>query len=133
MNIKIIVFNNDGYLMIKHTQKMLFKGKYNAINKETGIVLPDFKKIAYGFDLPYLSISKLEELDTIEYPSGPCLIEVFMDPEQDFIPKVKGVAVANDNSIFAPPLEEMSPLLPFSVIEKEMIIDVSEKSKQIKR
>jgi acetolactate synthase-1/2/3 large subunit len=55
-----------------------------------------------------------------------------MDPEQDFIPKVKGVAVANDSSIFAPPLEEMSPLLPFEEIENEMY-NVSIKSKQIKR
>lgn len=131
--IKIFVFNNDGYLMIKHTQKMLFNGKYNAVNKNTGIVLPEFKKLSYGFGIPYLSISKLEELDTIEYPTeGPCLIEVFMDPEQDFIPKVKGVAVANDNSIFAPPLEEMSPLLPFETIKKEMF-EVSLKSKQIER
>ena len=130
--VKVFVFNNDGYLMIKHTQKMLFKGKYNAVNKATGIVLPDFKKLAYGFDLPYLSVTKLEELDTIEYPSGPCLIEVFMDPEQDFIPKVKGVAVANDNSIFAPPLEEMSPLLSFDTIKQEMT-EVSIKSKMIER
>jgi acetolactate synthase-1/2/3 large subunit len=131
--IKIFVFNNDGYLMIKHTQKMLFKGKYNAVNKETGIVLPDFKKMAFGFDLPYLSITKLEDLDTIKYPTSPCLIEVFMDPEQDFIPKVKGVAVASDDSIFAPPLEEMSPLLSLEVIEREMVVPISEKSKQIKR
>jgi len=130
--IKIFVFNNDGYLMIKHTQKMLFKGKYNAVNKATGIVLPEFKKLAYGFDLPYLSITKLEDLDTIEYPSGPCLIEVFMDPEQDFIPKVKGVAVANDDSIFAPPLEEMSPLLSFETIKNEMN-EISIKSKMIER
>jgi acetolactate synthase-1/2/3 large subunit len=131
--VKIFVFNNDGYLMIKHTQKMLFKGKYNAVNKATGIVLPDFKKLAYGFSLPYLSITKLEDLDAIEYPTGPCLIEVFMDPEQDFIPKVKGVAVASDDSIFAPPIEEMSPLLSFEVIEQEMLVPISEKSKQIKR
>jgi acetolactate synthase-1/2/3 large subunit len=131
--VKIFVFNNDGYLMIKHTQKMLFKGKYNAVNKATGIVLPDFKKLAYGFDLPYLSITKLEDLDAIEYPTGPCLIEVFMDPEQDFIPKVKGVAVASDDSIFAPPIEEMSPLLSFEIIKQEMLVPISEKSKQIKR
>lgn len=131
--VKIFVFNNDGYLMIKHTQKMLFKGKYNAVNKATGIVLPDFKKLAYGFDLPYLSVNKLEDLDTIDYPTGPCLIEVFMDPEQDFIPKVKGVAVASDDSIFAPPIEEMSPLISFDTLKKEMLIDISEKSKQIKR
>ena len=131
--VKIFVFNNDGYLMIKHTQKMLFKGKYNAVNKATGIVLPDFKKLAYGFDIPYTRVDKIEDLYAINLKyKGPCLIEVFMDPEQDFIPKVKGVAVANDDSIFAPPLEEMSPLLSFDTIKQEMN-EISIKSKMIER
>jgi acetolactate synthase-1/2/3 large subunit len=131
--VKIFVFNNDGYLMIKHTQKMLFKGKYNAVNKATGIVLPDFKKLAYGFDIPYTRVDKIEDLYAINLKyKGPCLIEVFMDSEQDFIPKVKGVAVANDDSIFAPPLEEMSPLLSFDTIKQEMN-EISIKSKMIER
>ena len=64
-------------------------------------------------------------------PKAACL-EVFMDPEQDFIPKVKGV-LKEDGSIFPPPIEEMSPLLPFEIIEQEMITGISNKSKQIKR
>jgi len=131
--VKIFIFNNDGYLMIKHTQKLFFNGKYNSVDSNIGIVLPDYERIAYGFKIPYVKVNKLEDLDTInlEY-KGPIIIEVFMDPEQDFIPKVKGV-VAKDDSIIPSPLEEMSPLLPFNIIEKEMIVGVSEKSKQIKR
>ena len=60
------------------------------------------------------------------------VLEVFMDPEQDFIPKVKGV-VNEDGTIFPPPIEEMSPLLSLEEVEKKMIVTVSEKSKQIKR
>jgi acetolactate synthase I/II/III large subunit len=131
--VKIFVFNNDGYLMIKHTQKLFFQGRYNAVDKNTGIVLPEFERIAYGFKIPYARIDKIEDLDTINLDyKGPVIIEVFMDPEQNFIPKVKGV-ILEDESIFAPPLEEMSPLLPFETIQKEMIVDISEKSKQIKR
>lgn len=131
--VKIFIFNNDGYLMIKHTQKLFFSGKYNSVDSNTGIVLPDYERIAYGFKIPYVKINKLEDLDTInlEY-KGPIIIEVFMDPEQDFIPKVKGV-VKEDGSIMAAPLEEMSPLLPLDTIQKEMIVGMSEKSKQIKR
>jgi acetolactate synthase-1/2/3 large subunit len=131
--IKIFIFNNDGYLMIKHTQKLFFQGRYSSVDKNTGIVLPEFERIAYGFGIPYSKITKLEDLDNIEFRTdGPSIIEVFMDPEQDFIPKVKGV-VLKDDSIIPSPLEEMSPLLPFETIEKEMIIGVSESSKQIKR
>jgi acetolactate synthase-1/2/3 large subunit len=131
--VKIFIFNNDGYLMIKHTQKLFFQGRYSSVNKNTGIVLPEFERIAYGFNIPYYKVTKLEDLDNMEFRTdGPSIIEVFMDPEQDFIPKVKGV-VLKDNSIIPSPLEEMSPLLSFETIEKEMIIGVSESSKQIKR
>jgi acetolactate synthase I/II/III large subunit len=131
--VKIFIFNNDGYLMIKHTQKLFFNGRYNSVDSNTGIQLPEFERIAYGFKIPYARIDKIEDLDTINLDhKGPVIIEVFMDPEQNFIPKVKGV-ILEDESIFAPPLEEMSPLLPFKTIQKEMIVDISEKSKQIKR
>jgi acetolactate synthase-1/2/3 large subunit len=131
--IKIFIFNNDGYLMIKHTQKLFFNNKYISVNKNTGIVLPEFEKIAYGFNIPYQKITKIEDLDNLKFiENGPSIIEVFMDPEQDFIPKVKGVLL-EDGSILPPPLEEMSPLLSLETIKKEMIIGISEKSKKIKR
>jgi len=131
--VKIFIFNNDGYLMIKHTQKLFFNGRYNSVDSSTGVLLPEFERIAYGFKIPYARIDKIEDLDKIDLEyKGPIIIEVFMDPEQNFIPKVKGV-ILEDESIFAPPLEEMSPLLPFETIQKEMIVDISEKSKRIKR
>ena len=131
--VKIFIFNNDGYLMIKHTQKLFFNGRYNSVDSSTGIQLPEFERIAYGFKIPYIRIDKIEDLEGMDLNyNSPVIIEVFMDPEQNFIPKVKGV-ILEDESIFAPPLEEMSPLLPFETIQKEMIVDISEKSKRIKR
>ena len=47
--IKTFIFNNDGYLMIKHTQKNLFNGNYVAVNKETNISCPNLKKLASTF------------------------------------------------------------------------------------
>jgi acetolactate synthase-1/2/3 large subunit len=55
-----------------------------------------------------------------------------MNPEQEFIPKVKGIKKI-DGTIFAPPIEEMSPLLPLSEVKENMIVGLSEKSKLIKR
>lgn len=134
--IKVIIFNNDGYLMIKHTQKMLFQGKYVSVDKNTGIGLPNFNKLMSAFGYNYYALRNWNVFDhTIKAflndPQAACL-EVFMDPEQDFIPKVKGV-LKEDLSILAPPIEEMSPLLSFKTIEKEMLVGVSEKSKLIKR
>ena len=135
LNVKIVIFNNDGYLMIKHTQKMLFGGKFNSVNKQTGIGLPNFKLLMEAFGYNYYSLKNVEEYENLESflnDSQPSVLEVFMEPEQDFIPKVKGVQ-KEDGSIFAPPLEEMSPLLSLDEIKECMIVDLSEKSYQIKR
>jgi acetolactate synthase-1/2/3 large subunit len=134
--VKIIIFNNDGYLMIKHTQKMLFKGDYVSVNKNTGIGLPKFNKLMPAFGYKYYDLKSWDNFNqVIDYfinESGPACLEVFMDPEQDFIPKVKGV-IKEDGSIFPPPIEEMSPLLSLSEVKQNMIIEISEKSKLIKR
>ena len=134
--IKIIIFNNDGYLMIKHTQKMLFKGKYVSVDKSTGIGLPSFDKLMPAFGYNYFSLRDWSNFDDIMHTflndSGPAVLEVFMDPDQDFIPKVRGV-LKDDLTILAPPIEEMSPLLSYEEVKREMIVGVSEKSKLIKR
>jgi hypothetical protein len=54
-----------------------------------------------------------------------------MNPEQDLIPKVKGIPVVD--GILAPPLEEMSPLLPIEVVERSMITNVNELSYKIRQ
>jgi acetolactate synthase-1/2/3 large subunit len=136
LSIKIIIFNNDGYLMIKHTQKMLFNGQYNGVNKDTGLSLPNFEKISNSFEFPYIKIEKWSDFDSnissFLNTKGPGICEVFMDPEQDFIPKVKGIK-NKDGTIFAPPIEEMSPLLSYEEIQENMISGINEKSKKIQR
>ena len=134
--IKIVIFNNDGYLMIKHTQKMLFNGAYNGVNSDSGLSLPNFEKLSNSFEFPYYSIKTWDDytnkINNFLNSNGPSVCEVFMDPEQDFIPKVRGIKKV-DNTIFAPPIEEMSPLLPYDEIERNMISGVNDKSKLIQR
>jgi acetolactate synthase I/II/III large subunit len=134
--IKIVIFNNDGYLMIKHTQKMLFNGVYNGVNAATGLSLPNFEKISNSFGFAYNAIRTWDEYDTnikvFLSNNCPSICEIFMNPEQEFIPKVKGIKTI-DGAIFAPPIEEMSPLLPFEEIKNNMISGLNDKSKIIKR
>ena len=136
LNVKIIIFNNDGYLMIKHTQKMLFKGQFIGVDSKTGLGLPRFDLLMPAFGYKYYNLFDMQEFDNTleEFLScpEPAVLEVFMNPEQDFIPKVRGV-VKEDGSIFAPPIEEMSPLLSLAEVEQNMLVEISEKSKQILR
>ena len=136
LNVKIVIFNNDGYLMIKHTQKMLFDGKYVGVDNSTGLGLPNFKLLMTAFGYKYFDLRSINDADkTIEdflSCSEPSVLEVFMNPEQDFIPKVKGLNTDN-GEIFSPPLEDMSPLLPLEEFEQNMIVAMSKKSRNITR
>jgi len=132
--IKIFVFNNDGYLMIKHTQKNLFKGRYVGTDKHSGISCPDYSKIAKAFDINYFSIKTWKDfnevLPIIKKAKYPVLCDVFMDPEQNFYPKLS-LTLAADNKIVSPPLEDLAPILERKKFFSEMIIQPHKKSKNL--
>lgn len=127
--VKIVIFNNDGYLMIKHTQNMLFNGTKTCVDKKTGLELPEYKKIAKAFDYEYYTLDQINEF--LSSPNQ-AILEVFMDPNQEFIPKVKGIK-NKDNTIQAGLLEEMSPLLPLDNVKEAMISGLHERSNTILR
>jgi acetolactate synthase-1/2/3 large subunit len=127
--VKIVIFNNDGYLMIKHTQNMLFGGTKTCVDKKTGVELPDYKKVAEAFEYEYYTIDQVDEF--LSSPNQG-ILEVFMDPNQEFIPKVRGIK-NKDNTIQAGLLEEMSPLLPLDKIKEAMISGMHERSNTVER
>lgn len=133
--IKIIIFNNDGYLMIKHTQKALFAGRYSGSDRKSGVTCPDFSKVAYAFDIPSFQIRTWkdaeETIPKLQALKGPVICEVFTHPEQPFVPKLSLVQ-QKDGTIISPPLEDLSPLLTRSELEKNMLIGLLEKSINLK-
>lgn len=128
--IKFVLFNNEGYLFIKHTQKMLFNGRYTGVNDNTGVSLPNYEKIANAFGLTYMNTHTHSIEDALKI-EGPVLFETFMNPEQELSPKVKGIVT--DSGILAPPLEEMSPLLSLEQVKSSMVLDLNEISYKIQR
>ena len=107
---------------------MLFGGTKTCVDKKTGVELPDYKKVAEAFEYEYYTIDQVDEFLSSPNQS---ILEVFMDPNQEFIPKVKGIK-NKDNTIQAGLLEEMSPLLSLEEI-KDVMIKVHERSKTISR
>jgi len=132
--IKLFIFNNDGYLMIKHTQKAILKGRYSGTDRKSGVSCPDFTKLAKAFDLPAWQIRTWEDFDKVlpevQAHSGPCIIEVFMHPEQYFHPKLS-LAVRADGTLVSPPLEDLSPLLPRDELRRAMVGGLHPKSENL--
>jgi len=129
--IKIIIFNNDGYLMIKNSQKSLFDGRYTCSDKKSGVTCPDYNKLgsAFGFETYQLynwdDYSKYFS-DFLANPKA-SICEVFMDPEQACLPKL-GVAVKEDGTLISPPLEDLTPLIPRDKFVDAMVIKPLKKS-----
>ena len=130
--IKLFIFNNDGYLMIKHTQTALFKGNRTGVNKATGVSCPDFSKLATAFNIPSYQIRDWENCDSVleqvQNETGPVICEVFMHPNQLFSPKLGWISMPDGTQVSSP-LEDLSPLIPADKLDKAMIIGLHEKSK----
>lgn len=133
--IKLIIFNNDGYLMIKHTQKAVLEGRYAGTDKKSGVSCPDFSKLATAFGMPAYQIRTWEDFDQVMpqvmAADGPVICEVFMAPEQYFHPKLS-LAVQPDGSLISPPLEDLSPFLPRATLRENLLVPLHPKSEQIK-
>jgi acetolactate synthase-1/2/3 large subunit len=102
--IKIFVFNNDGYLSIKITQKSFCNNLLSLSNASSGLTLPSYKKIAQAYNIPYKAIKSNKDLqhqvDKCFEINGPQIIEVFVDPNEFHEPKV--MAQIDDNGNFIP-------------------------------
>lgn len=132
--IKLVIFNNDGYLMIKHTQRNLHKGNFVGVDVDSGVSCPDFSALAGAFGIPAHQIRSWEDFDRVwplvQAEPGPVICEVFMHPMQYFHPKLS-VAPRQDGTYVSPPLEDLSPLLPREELARAMIIGLHPKSREI--
>jgi len=125
LNLKIFIFSNSGYASIRMTQKKYFNGAYLGCDIETGLGLPDLRMIAAAYNLPYTSIVNSDEIDKkleeICKRVGPELIEVRIDPDQTYYPKIasrilpSGTMESNPLHLMTPDLspEEISQFLPY--------------------
>ncbi len=90
--IKIFVMDNKGYGMIKQTQDDWLKSKYTAVDKNSGLGLPDMDKVAKAYGLEVWGISGYMNLNqiinTILNLDKPVFCSVDIDPNQKIKPKL---------------------------------------------
>jgi acetolactate synthase-1/2/3 large subunit len=122
---KIFVFNNDGYVSIKHTQQNFFKGYFVGVDTASDLSCPDWERIAYGFKFPYIKIETHDNMRSIICKAlnmeGPVMVEVMLDPLQVIQPKVRSERLP-DGRMVSKPHEDMYPYMDRELLKKEMII-----------
>ena len=111
--VKIIVFSNDGYAMIKGTYANLGLPRV-GVDRASGLGMPDIRRIAHGWGFASCDVRTWNDFDTA-IPSlldhkGPALVVVHLDPEQAYVPRLQ--PIRNPDGSFIPArLDQLSPIL----------------------
>ena len=123
--VKLIIFNNQGYISIKQTQDGFFGGNHIGCTQKSGISFPDFQKTAHAFGLKSMRIDSHEEIDakieTLLNDNKPVLCEVKLNTDYKFIPKTSSYTKP-DGKIISKPLEDLFPFLPREDFLENMIV-----------
>ncbi len=82
--IKIFIWNNGGYGLIKATQKRFMKGRHIGVDEKTGLWFPDFKKIADAFEIPYYT-DHPKDIKSVFAEPGPAICEVKIPCDQTLL------------------------------------------------
>jgi acetolactate synthase-1/2/3 large subunit len=111
-NLKLFVINNGGYGSIRNTQSSFFKGFYVGSTPETGVSMPDTRKITDAYGVPYVLLENRSSLsqriaDVLAKP-GPVLCEVMARHTQRMMPVVPSYMLA-DGQMRSKALQEMVP------------------------
>lgn len=117
--LKLFVFNNFGYSMIKISQDNLFDGRLAGSDIKSGVSFPDFSEIASTFGFNHTLIGTKGDLSKIDSPmksNQAELIEIVMDPEQRYFPRLATIKL-DDGTFVSPPIEDMDPKIDLSLLE----------------
>ena len=112
--IKLIVLNNNGYLLIRLTQDNFQEGRHIGTDKDTGVSFPDLSKLASAYGMKYMRIESTEGLESSIMPifteEGPMICEVMNPPNQILIPRIASKKM-DDGSMMSMPYDDMFPFL----------------------
>lgn len=119
LNVVIIVLNNGGYLSIWQTHENFF-GRVIGATPASGVEFPDFSAVAKAYGLRSATIQNVGDLimlDNLLKEDGPLLINIIVDPRQEFAPRIKS-RIDENGKFVTPELDDMHPFLDAEEIQK---------------
>lgn len=128
LNVIVVVLNNGGYLSIWQTHENFF-GRVIGATPATGVEFPDFSAVAQAYGLQAATIRDVADLpllDRMLAQDGPRLLNVIVDPRQEFTPRIKS-RVDESGKFVTPSLDDMHPFL-----DPKVIIEVHESAAAIR-
>lgn len=123
LNLKIFVFDDQGYASIRMTQSNYFGGRYVGCDTNTGLGLPNLDKLFDVWGIPSLRLkpgfTEDPEFQTMFRAAGPQAFIVPIDPTQTYFPKISS-RITPEGTMVSNPLHEMSPELDAETRRKVM-------------
>jgi len=114
LNIKVFIFDNEGYASIRMTQLNYFGGAYVGCDAPSGLGMPLWPELFAAYGVPCISLPTTDPIDQsiLELLSrpGPMAFIVPIDPAQTYFPKIAS-RVTNEGSMVSNPIHLMSPPL----------------------
>ncbi|MGD0825233.1 MAG: thiamine pyrophosphate-binding protein [Terriglobales bacterium] len=128
--IKLFVLNNQGYASIRASQTNYFGGPNIGCSPETGVSIPDYRKVAraYGLKTEVIEGQGEGELDLraavrkVLRSRGPVVCDVHVIPDEIRAPRVTSIQRA-DGSFVSKPLEDLWPFLDREEFAQNMIVE----------
>ena len=123
--IKVFILNNNGYLLIRHTQRNFMEDRFIGESPESGVWCPDSMNIANAYGIKGIRISSASETEdkireVLAY-DGPVICDVITPKWQLLMPRISSDKLP-DGTLVARDYEDMFPFLPREEFLENMIV-----------
>lgn len=112
--IKTFVLNNNGYLLIRNTQRNFMNDRFIGEAPSSGVWCPPLKKIAEAYGINYFRIESVDDVDEVIgqvfASEGPAVCEVITPEWQALIPRITSEKMP-DGRLVAHDYSDMFPFL----------------------
>lgn len=130
--IKVFILNNNGYLLIRQTQKNFMNSRLIGEGPKTGLWCPDSLKIAKAYGIKGVRINSVEEVEdkikeVLDY-DGPVICDVMTPEWQQIIPRTASDKKP-DGTLVAKPYEDMYPFLEEKELRSIMVVQENNTSR----
>lgn len=112
--IKLFVYQNNGYMLIRHNQHNYMNDRFLGVGPESGVKTPDFCKVADAYGIPNRRISYGDNIEAkiteILSMDGAVICEVMLEQFGPLAPRIAS-KVMPDGSLKAAEFDDLAPFL----------------------
>jgi acetolactate synthase-1/2/3 large subunit len=112
--IKLFVYQNNGYLLIRHNQHNYMHDRFLGVGPDSGVQTPDYCRVAEAFGLPHIRIQAGDDVKRKIYEvlkmEGPVVCEVMLEEFGEIAPRIAS-RVMPDGSLKAAEFDDLFPFL----------------------